>query len=283
MLYCTAAMQLPIQLTTIPFSKDEHQKKQIQQSILAKKKRLTVLITKNELLKIELEMVKQEYDVRVGNLYLKDNHLDLEIIHYRNILSLMNEGLTYEQALRQLSQTFYAEQLRIEKAKEEMRQEEEIFQKREEVAPETSLVDIKKLWKRLIAKFHPDLVLDKQEKKQREEIIKQVNKAYEEYDFAMLQKLEQNIHIDSYQESTLQKLEEILVQIENEIIEQMALTEELLLSEWNGWKKRIDKAKRKSEDVFKDIERKLLDDIVKKYAILNQLKKELEEKDQQKT
>lgn len=260
-------------------SQDVKQKKELQQSILAKRKRLTALITKNELHKVELEMVKQEYDVRVGNLYLKDNHLDLEIIHYRNILHLMEQGATFEQAVRQLSETFYAEQLRIEKEKEEIAKEQEIYNKREEQTTEVSLSDIKKLWKKLIARFHPDLVMDSEEKKHRETVLKQVNKAYEEYDLDLLQKFEQDIHIQKYEETTIEKLQEILVQIENEIIEQIRLTEELMMSEWNGWKKRIDKAKKKNEDIFKQIERELLDDIVRKYAVLNKLKKEIEEKD----
>jgi len=261
------------------FSRDDKQKKQLQSSILAKRKRLTILITKNELLKVELEMVKQEYDVRVGNLYLKDNHLDLEIIHYKNILHLMEEGLTFEQAVKKLSETFYAEQLRMDQEKEEMKEQEEIYNKREVQSEEFSLADIKKLWKKLIAKFHPDLVTDTTEKKQREELIKQVNRAYEEYDLETLQKLERNIHIETYQETTVEKLEEILVQIENEIIEQVQIAEELQMSEWNGWKKRIERAKKKNEDIFKHIERELLDDIVRKYAILKAYKKEIDQRE----
>lgn len=261
------------------YSYDQRQKKQLQASIIAKRKRLTILITKNELLKVELEMVKQEYDVRVGNLFLKDNHLDLEIIHYKNILLHMEAGLTFEQAVKKLSATFYAQQLLMEKEEEEMKNEQEIYEKREQHDGEVAIVDVKKLWKKLIARFHPDLVLDKNEKKEREEIIKQVNKAYEEYDIETLQKLERNIFVQQYQETSVEKLEEILVQIENEIIEQLRISEELQISEWNDWKKRIEKAKRKHEDIFKDLERKLLDDIVRKYAVLNKLKNDVEEKD----
>ncbi|CAN5199363.1 hypothetical protein BH11PAT1_BH11PAT1_2070 [soil metagenome] len=256
----------------IQTTNESTKKKQLHKSIVSKRERLTRLITKNEMLKVELDMVRQEYDVRVGSLYLKDNQLDLEIIHYKNIVQLMDEGKSYEEAVKALEETFYAEQLIIEKEKEKIREEEEILIKREAQEPEAVIEDIKKLWKRLIARFHPDLVQETGEKKRSEEIIKQVNRAYEEYDFALLQRIENDSHIETFEESTLEKLEEILVAVENEIITQMALTEELKSSEWVAWKNRIAYARKRNIDIFKDIERKLLDDIVGKYAILNKLK-----------
>lgn len=257
-------------------SRESTKKKQLQKSILSKRERLTRLLTKNEMLKLELDMVRQEYDVRVGNLYLKDNQLDLEIIHHKNILHLLNQGTTYEDAVKELHETFYAEQLEIEKEKQKIKMEEEILHKREQSHPEEVIKDIKRLWKRLIAKFHPDLVQELGEKRRREEIIKRVNRAYEEYDFELLQRIENDAYIQTYQETTVEKLEEILVTIENEIIKQMALTEELKSSEWVSWKNRIAYSRKKNLDIFADIERELLDDIVKKYAILNELKSQVE-------
>lgn len=268
-------MKKPTSLRKIATPEDRA-KAQIQKSILSKRKILTTWITKNEMLKVELEMVKQEYDVRVGNLYLKDNQLDLEIIHYRNILSLMQEGKTYEKAVDALKETYYAEQLELEQEQERMRFEEVIFHKREEVKEASVLIDIKKLWKQLITKFHADLVQDHDEKHRREEIMKKINLAYEEQDLEKLKRIENETYVTDYTESDLKRLEEILVHVENDIIHQIHHYHEQRMSEWYAWKKRLDVAKKKSVDIFKDIERRLLDDIVKKYDIVNMLKKEVE-------
>lgn len=275
MWYDIVCMKKPTSLRKVATPEDRA-KAQIQKSILSKRKILTTWITKNEMLKVELEMVKQEYDVRVGNLYLKDNQLDLEIIHYRNILSLMQEGKTYEKAVDALKETYYAEQLELEQEQERMRFEEVIFHKREEVKEPSVLVDIKKLWKQLITKFHADLVQDTDEKIRREEIMKKINLAYEEQDLEKLKRIENETYVTDYTESDLKRLEEILVHIENDIIHQIHQYHEQRMSEWYSWKKRLDIAKKKSIDIFKDIERRLLDDIVKKYEIVNMLKKEVE-------
>lgn len=253
-------------------SADNSKKKSLQKAILKKRARLAKLVTKNELLRIEIDLTKREHHARVGSLYIKDNHLDLEIIHYKNILHLMNEGKTFAQAVEQLTQTFYAKQLYREKEEEQILRDAEVFRHRENETTPELLQDLKKLWRRLIAKFHPDLVQDATEKKHREVIIKQINKAYEESNIEALTKLEQEVHISDYQESTVEKLAEILITIENEIIQQMMIYDELLSSQWIGWKEKIAKARKKSIDVFADIERQLLDDIVKKYAMLNALK-----------
>jgi hypothetical protein len=257
-------------------STEDRAKAQLHKSILSKRKTLTTWLTKNEMLRVELEMVKQEYDVRVGSLYLKDNQLDLEIIKYRNIKSLMEQGISFEKAVEALQETYYAEQLEMEQEAERMRFEEVIFHKREEITDESLLLDIKKLWKQLITKFHADLVQDPEEKMRRNEIMKQINLAYEEQDIDKLKRIEHDEYVSSPHENSIENLEKMLVNIENDIIHQIHFYHEQRMSEWYSWKKRIAYAKKKSVDVFKDIERKLLDDIVKKYEIVNQLKRETE-------
>ena len=255
---------------------EDREKSHIQKSILSKRKILTTWITKNEMLRVELEMVKQEYDVRVGSLYLKDNQLDLEIIHYQNVVSLMREGKTYESAVDSLKETYYAQQLELGKEEERMRFEELIYQKREEVKDESILFDIKKLWKTLITQFHADLVQDPEEKQRRESIMKQINLAYEELDIEKLKRIKSETYIHTPTETSVAKLEEILVQVENDILHQIHEYHAQKMSEWYTWKKRIAYAKKRSIDVFKDIERRLLDDIVRKYEIVNELKRETE-------
>lgn len=264
-------MQLSIGSLILSSSRDERKKAQLRESIIRKRERLLRLITKNELLKVELKLIQREYTVRIGSLYLRDNQLDLEIIHYKNILRLIEEGTTYEEAVLALQQTFYAEQLVMDQEQERIRQEERIFQRQERITTEEEKKDIKKLWKKLIAAFHPDLVSDSEEKKRREKVVKQINIAYEEHDLTTLVRIEQNSHIEKPQDTTIERLEEILVAIENEIIQQVKMYYELCSSEWYGWKERIRQAKKRSQDVFRDFEKSLLDDILKKIRILKDL------------
>lgn len=258
-------------------SPEEKEKRLLQKAILAKKSILTRWITKTEMLRVELEIVKQQYDVRVGSLYLKDNQLDLEIIHLRNILSLMEEGMSFEQAKESLQKTYYAEQVELEKKQERIRFAELFVSKREEVKEDSIVIDIKKLWKQLIAKFHADLVQDPEEKTKRDNIMKQINLAYETLDLDALQRIDNESYIENYKETTVTRLEEILVALENDISKQIHMYHTLRMSEWYAWKKRLDYGKKKAIDIFKTMENKLLDDIVRKYEILHDLQARTEE------
>lgn len=232
------------------------------------------LNTRYEMLKMDLEIVEHTYKARIGRLYLKDNQLDLEIIRYKNIIQLMKTGLSFGAALKKIEDTFYAEQIRLDHENEEIEMDEEIVAKRKDVS-DRIVEDIKTLWKKIIFKFHPDLVSDPAAKAQREEIMKRVNKAYSENDYETLKKIETQHYYEKIGESTVEELEMILVDLENSIIHIRQQYTELKQSDWYNWKIRIEKAKKKNEDIFKDLENDLLDDIVKKINILNNLKKEI--------
>lgn len=251
--------------------KEDKIKKQLQASILRKRKVLEIWMEKVESLRMDLELVKNEYNVRIGYLFLKDNQLDLEIIQYRNLKRLMDEGMTYEEAVKAEEDTFYNEILRMQKEQEKMDEERAFFEKRNEL-PATMQEQIKTLWKKLIRKFHPDLVTDDAEKEQREEMMKHINKAYAESDLETLLQFENHMHVENAGESTVEKLEMILIETENLIRDQKEEFKLLRESEWYDWKKRIEKGKKERVDIFAELERKLLDDVVKKIAILRELR-----------
>ncbi len=165
------------QLSLIPLSTSQEEKNRKSLLALIKKKRtvLEKLVIRSETLKVRLDMLKDDYLVKIGSLVVKDNHLDLEIITFRNTLRLMQEGKSYLEAVEELSHTFFAEQLEIEKEEEKIRLKKEIYDKRQEQQNTELFVEIKKVWRHLIALFHPDLTQDPTEKKRREEIMKQIN------------------------------------------------------------------------------------------------------------
>lgn len=265
-----------LHLQTIPAQKDEKKKKRLRATIDKKRAVLELLVIKTEMLRVNLDMAKQEYMVKVGSLFLKDNQLDLEIIQLKNILHLMEKGFTQENAVNQISQTYYAEQLELEQEQERMRFEEEIFQKREAHQTKPG-EDIKKLWKKLIAKFHPDLVQDPQEKQKRDEIMKIINRAYQEGDYDQLANIDQENLAEH--EQTIESLEEILLRLIKNIMQQTELYKNLKKSEWYDWMIKIDRAKKKNINIFADTERQLLNDIVAKMDLIKELKSQIEHKE----
>lgn len=267
------------QLTLIPQTKSQQEKQRNQVLISIKKKRLALqkIVVRNEMLKVQLDMLKREYMVKIGSLVVKDNHLDLDIIRYRNIICLMHEGKTYQEASDELAKTYYAEQLEFEKEEESIKMAEEILAKGKKDQSDEVKTTLKKVWRRMISLFHPDLTQDTKERKRRENIMKQINLAYEEGDIARLEKIErEQVPID---ETSIEGLEEVLVKIENEILAQENEYNEMKQSEWYKWNLKIRKTNKTISDIFANTEKQLLDDIVTKIRLKRELQKTIESLD----
>ncbi len=272
-----------MQQSTIIISqnKDNTKKQRLQTVIQKKRTLLQELVAKTEMLKINLEMARQEYMVKVGGLFIKDNQLDFEIIRLRNILHLIREGYTYDQAADKIAQSYYSQQIEedLKREQEELDKAEKIYQNQEEHSAQ-SPEELKKLWKKLIVKFHPDLIQDPNEKKKRDTIMKQINRAYQERDYEQLVKIEQNNSI--VQELTIDNLGEMLAGLLSEIIKQKEIYSDLKNSEWYDWMLKIEKAKKKSQNIFAETERRLLNDIVAKLDLIQTLKSQIENLNKQK-
>lgn len=250
-------------------------KKQLQKSIDQKKKILALWTEKLEVLRMELDLIQHEYNVRIGYLLLKDNQLDLEIIQLRNLKKLIDEGMTYAEAIRHEEDMFYNEILRMQEEAKKINEEKEMLENRNEVTEEEDQ-QIKSLWKSLIRKFHPDLVQNIEEKREREKIMKLINQAYAALDFEALQQIAlTNIHV-SVKEATVEVLEQELIEIENAIVMAQNEWDLLKVSEWFLWKKKIENAKKTGADVFAQLEKNLLDDIVKKISIRQNLQEAID-------
>jgi hypothetical protein len=246
------------------------QKKTLKQTILRKRKILIGYTQQYELLHAELELVKREYYLRVGSLFTRDNYLDIEIIKYKNIIELIKKGFSYEEAMKKIANMYYSPE------PEDYTFEPPLPLDGDEKHNSITGKKLKQLWKKAVMKFHPDLALDKDEKRIREEIMKKINNAYRDRDYELLSELYKNNHVKGWHETTVEELEIMLVDVENKIIAIKKELEILRKSEWNNWKKKISVAKKTGEDVFKELEDMMLDDIVRKKRILAELKKTVE-------
>lgn len=253
---------------------DNRKKQQLQKSLEQKKRVLTLWAEKIEMLRADLELIKHEYHVRIGYLLLKDNQLDLELIQLRNLKRLMEEGMTYAEAVKHEEDKFYNEILRMQEEQKKIDEEKEMLAAVDALSEDVR-EQLKELWKKLIRKFHPDLVTDKEEKAEREEIMKHINAAYSAGDLESLQHISLRAKRVSIKEATIEELEKELVDIENAILMARSEWDSLKDSEWFGWMKKIEKAKKTGEDVFAQLEKNLLDDIAKKIVLARALREEV--------
>ncbi|HEX8965697.1 MAG TPA: DnaJ domain-containing protein [Patescibacteria group bacterium] len=261
------------QLQIIENSTEEKIKKNLEQSISKKRKQLAILTKKLDLLNSELETVRQEYEQRIGKLYAKDNALDIEIIKYKNIARLIEEGVSLNEARKELDDFWFNN---IEK---DFSYNDPTFNENidlsQNIPQDTTPVELKKLWKKLILEFHPDLVTNPKEKEKRENIMKKINKAYKENNLDALRLLESKLFIEEADPTNINQLEYVLVEIENLIIGLTKQYKSLKLSEWFVWQKRIKKAEKEKKDIFIELEKSLIEDIVGKTKILKNLKQQI--------
>ena len=177
----------------------------------------------------------------------------------------MDSGLSYEDA--------------VQKIKEELgarNKEDEFFQEffnDIDTALETEVPgskDVKKLWKQLVQKYHPDLAKNPTEKKKREQIMKMINKAYKSNDLDTLQDIEEKHVIEHLDFANITILKKAFVSLENQIIKIQKDYKDLKLSTWYSWLK---KPQLEREKLFANLETQILEDIILKRKTLLQLKK----------
>lgn len=262
-------------VTTV--SPEDRKKKRLTQSIEKKTMILEEVMAHYEMLKVELELIQHEYNVRVGALLLKDNQLDLEILQLKNLKELMRGGMTYQQAVKYEEDAFYSQLLEMQKEQEKIEEEKKMLDEIADVADEVK-EQIKTVWKKLIRQFHPDLVTDPERKKQAEELMKKINKAYTENNLEALLAFEETQRIEDLTELTVLELEDKLAKIEQSILDAKGNITVLQHSVWFEWKKKMEKGRQAGtkRDVFADLEKKFLDDLVKKIEIVQKLRQEVQ-------
>lgn len=254
-----ASMRKNLQIAA--FAKNTANEEVLVKLITKKRKILLLLIEKNEHLRIEISMIQEEYNTRVGRLFFRDNLLDLEIIRFKKVNELIESGMSYEDAILQIDG--------LDK-KENEESEDFVFTKKGKNIPSGVEDDIKKIWKKLVHKFHPDLVTNLQEKKKRETIMKRVNHAYTIKDITTLKAIEEKELIVLEAVQGISSTQKRYIEIENAIIR---LTKEIRMlknSEWYVWTK---KAKKEKEELLAHMEEKLTESIIVKNMTLRNLKR----------
>lgn len=242
------------------------EKRELEKAISEREKKLNALIDEIEQLKIDLTVVKQEYDVKVGRLYLKLDEVDLEILKFKKIEDLISKGFSFEEAQKVVEETLRKKREQIEEEYKKLDEEEKDIENRKDISEEDK-AELKKLWRKLAHKYHPDKANGN------EEMMKKINKAYAEGDLETLRAIDQNEVGADIEVKTIEALKNKLVGLEKSINKISKEFEQLKRSEWYILKENIDKAKKQKRDILGELADKVLTDIAKKENQVSELKK----------
>jgi len=247
------------------------EKRELQKNISEKEMELNALIDKIEQLKIDLSVVKQEYDVKVGRLYLKLDEVDLEILKFKKIEDLINKGLSFEEAQKIVEETLKKRREQIKEEYKKLDEDEKDIEDRKNISEEEK-VELKKLWRKLAHKFHPDKTNGS------DEMMKKINKTYSEGDLETLRAIDQSETGADVETLTIEALKGKLAGLEKSIKKISKEFEPLKRSEWYILKENIEKAKKQKRDILSELADKVLTDIAKKENRVDELKKKYGQK-----
>ncbi|HBB56804.1 TPA: hypothetical protein DEW47_03015 [Patescibacteria group bacterium] len=242
------------------------EKRELQEAILEKEKLLIELIEKIEHFKIDLSVIKQEYDIKIGRLYLKLDETDLEILKFKKIEDLISKGFSLEEAQKVVEDTLKNRREQIDEEYKKLDDEEKDIEKRKTISQEEQ-EELKKLFRKLAHKFHPDLTGGD------DTMMKKINKTYADGDLETLRAIDQGEGIGNVDIKTIEELKIKLERLEESIKKALYEQEQLKHSEWAILKESIEKAKKQQRDILSELAEKVAEDIAKKENQLDELKK----------
>lgn len=242
------------------------EKRELEKSISGKEKLLIELVEEMEHLKIDLSVLKQEYDIRIGRLYLRLDEINLEILKFKKIKDLLDDGHSFSEAQKIIDETLKKQHEQIKEEYHKLDEDEEDFESRKIISADEQ-EDLKKFWRKLAHKYHPDLAHGN------EEMMKKINKAYAEGDLETLLSIDCEQTGADIETSTIEGLKIKLATLEKAIEKVNADFEVMRKSEWAILKKNIEIATRQKRNLLNELSEKILTDIAKKENQLVELKK----------
>lgn len=241
------------------------EKRELKRVISEREKLLINLLEIIEHLRITLSILKQEFDIKIGRLYLRLDEIDLEILKFKKIEDLLAKGLSFLEAQKIAEETLKKQREETKEKYQAIDDEEKDFENRKDI-PEDDQKELKCLWRKLALKHHPDLAHGD------EEVMKKINKAYAENDLETLRTIEQGHLGRNIEIATVEELKAKLINIEKSITKAKSECELLQKSEWFVLKNNIDSAHSQKRDLLNELSDKVLTDIAKKENQLHSLK-----------
>ncbi|MES2953545.1 MAG: DnaJ domain-containing protein [Patescibacteria group bacterium] len=237
-------------------------------ALLAKKKQeFSRLAGRLERLKDELLELKYEHDMRIGRLTYESDMLDYSLFESKKINDLMVKGYTYADARKLVEERTFSEFAKAREREQEALGDEGAPSESGHSPKVAQSAELKKLFRKLAHKYHPDLAEGNAEK------MKEINRAYSEGNIDALRAIERGVDEDLLPEAIPETdLSAHLRTIDVGIVRLKQRLRAFTKSEWYALKREIEKARKEEQDFFATWEKKLKAEIAKKRRELTKIK-----------
>ncbi len=178
---------------------EEKELDRLLQSIEEKRKQVEDLTVTVEQLKEEVDLFQHKYNSHVGRFYLELDQIDLEAQEYRLRLQLQRENVSAEEIERRVEACFKENRARFNTVDNEKESKKKT---KKNQLPDKEAKYVKNLYRKLAKRFHPDKAEHPDEQNRHEQLMPLINKAYEDQDLLILERL--NIGETDLQEATEQ-------------------------------------------------------------------------------
>lgn len=174
-----------------------------------RKRRVADLQADLETLKVALARFELEYRARVGPVLAEIERIRLELAEYRRRIAWLRAGVDPDPAglERELDEEFAARREEVAAEAEEARRYQRAFSRERARPPvdQQTEEEVRRLYRELAKRFHPDLATDAAARTRREEVMLRVNALFRDRDLAGLRRLarETEQHDPAFQERSM--------------------------------------------------------------------------------
>jgi len=253
--------------------------------ISEKEKEVSDLSIQTQNLKITLNLFLGEYNSRVGVLYISLDKIKLRIKEYQNRINLAKDKKLSPDDLynieAEIKENFFQERSKLDNLESETSDSSEEYgrnleKEKKKYSDLESLEELRKLYRKLCLKFHPDRAKNEEQRKEFGKIFPKINEAYQNGDLDTLKKymkqLEREEQISKETpEEKLARLKKDYKVILGIILKIKRELEDLKTSETYKLKEKVDQAKGKGRDLLQELATSINLEISENQRILDNL------------
>ena len=167
-------------------SNDEKEINKLLKTIEEKREQIEKLTVSIEDLKAEVDLFQHRYNAYVGRYYLELDKVELETKEYRLRLQLHREDVSEQEIEARVESCFRENRARFSEPED---QKESELKSETNDLPEQEAKYLQSLYRKLAKRFHPDKAAHTEEKHRRKQLMPLINRAYNEQDVRILERL----------------------------------------------------------------------------------------------
>ncbi len=167
-------------------SNDEKEINKLLKTIEEKREQIEELTVSIEDIKAEVDLFQHRYNTYVGRYYLELDKVELEAKEYRLRLQLRREDVREQEIEARVESCFRENRARFSEPED---QKESELKSETNDLPEQEAKYLQSLYRKLAKRFHPDKAAHTEEKHRRKQLMPLINRAYNEQDVQILERL----------------------------------------------------------------------------------------------